>query len=48
MLKKHLSLKTVVPALTVATLAAPVFAAPIDTTSMTFVSSGCKLIHSSD
>lgn len=35
MLKKHLLLKTVVPALTVATLAAPVFAAPIDTTSMT-------------
>lgn len=35
MLKKYLSLKTVVPALAVATLVAPAFAAPIDTTTMT-------------
>ena len=37
MLKKYLSLKTVVPALAVATLVAPAFAAPIDTTTMTTV-----------
>ena len=35
MLKKHLSLKTVVPALAVAALSAPAVAAPIDTASMT-------------